>query len=210
MFEISELKAKTLADLQQIAKSIGLTKTSQLNKLDLVYQILDIQAASPSKEEEKIKSEKPRARIEKPKRKRVLKISQDNTKPSELKTVEKIIPEPKEVERVEKTATIEIKEQKIETSLVNKPQVSKPQNQPKPQHLQKPAQQKKPDQQKNPIQQKNDNNPKNTSTQNNKNKPKENNREKNTNVSRGNKSNNRYKDPDFEFDGIIELSLIHI
>ena len=37
MFEISELKAKTLADLQVIAKSIGLTKTSQLKKLDLVY-----------------------------------------------------------------------------------------------------------------------------------------------------------------------------
>ena len=36
MFEISELKAKTLADLQQIAKSIGLTKTSQLNKLDRI------------------------------------------------------------------------------------------------------------------------------------------------------------------------------
>jgi len=30
MFEISELKAKTLAELQQIAKSIGLSKTSQL------------------------------------------------------------------------------------------------------------------------------------------------------------------------------------
>ncbi|MGY0407713.1 MAG: Rho termination factor N-terminal domain-containing protein, partial [Polaribacter sp.] len=36
MFEISELKAKTLAELQVIAKSIGLTKTSQLKKLDLV------------------------------------------------------------------------------------------------------------------------------------------------------------------------------
>ena len=44
MFEISELKAKTLVELQQIAKSIGSTKTSQLKKLDLVYQILDIQA----------------------------------------------------------------------------------------------------------------------------------------------------------------------
>ena len=48
MFEISELKAKTLADLQKVAKSIGLTKTSQLKKLDLVYQILDTQAANPA------------------------------------------------------------------------------------------------------------------------------------------------------------------
>ena len=67
MFEISELKAKTIAELQQIAKSIGLTKTSQLKKLDLVYQILDTQAANPTKEE------KPKAKTERPKRKRVAK-----------------------------------------------------------------------------------------------------------------------------------------
>ena len=48
MFEISELKAKTLAELQEIAKSIGISKTSQLKKQDLVYQIIDIQAANPS------------------------------------------------------------------------------------------------------------------------------------------------------------------
>ena len=35
MFEISELKEKTLADLQVVAKSIGLTKTSQLKKIRL-------------------------------------------------------------------------------------------------------------------------------------------------------------------------------
>ena len=87
MFEISELKAKTLADLQQIAKSIGLTKTSQLKKLDLVYQILDIQAATPIKEEKR--SENPKPRVNKPKRKRVVKkvvseeiISKDITKPT--------------------------------------------------------------------------------------------------------------------------------
>ena len=87
MFEISELKAKTLADLQQIAKSIGLTKTSQLKKLDLVYQILDIQATTPIKTEKKSENSKPKAN--KPKRKRVVKkviaeesISKDVTKPT--------------------------------------------------------------------------------------------------------------------------------
>ena len=40
MFEISELKAKKLADLQEIAKSIGLTKTSQLKKLDNMSPLL--------------------------------------------------------------------------------------------------------------------------------------------------------------------------
>ena len=66
MFEISELKSKKIADLQEIAKTIGLTKTSQLNKLELVYQILDKQAANPAKKEAPEK-------ITKPKRKRVVK-----------------------------------------------------------------------------------------------------------------------------------------
>ena len=59
MFEITELKAKTLTDLQEIAKNIGLTKVSQLKKLDLVYQILDTQASNLASQE-KPKVEKPR------------------------------------------------------------------------------------------------------------------------------------------------------
>ena len=70
MFEISELKAKKLAELQEIAKSIGLSKISQTKKLDLVYQILDRQAANPNA----AKSNKPQEeKSEKPKRKRVSK-----------------------------------------------------------------------------------------------------------------------------------------
>ena len=60
MFEISELKAKTLVELQGIAKEIGLTKISQLKKLDLVYQILDKQAIAPVKEN-KPKTPKPKS-----------------------------------------------------------------------------------------------------------------------------------------------------
>lgn len=47
MFEISELKDKSLLELQEIAKTVGAKKFSQLKKLDLVYLILDIQAAVP-------------------------------------------------------------------------------------------------------------------------------------------------------------------
>ena len=88
MFEISELKAKTLADLQVIAKSIGLSKISQLKKLDLVYQILDVQAANPTKvgTSEKSNTSKP----SKPKRKRVSKNPQAETigeKPKEKEVV---------------------------------------------------------------------------------------------------------------------------
>ena len=47
MFEISDLKAKKLAELHEIAKVAGIPKYKSLKKNDLVYQILDVQAASP-------------------------------------------------------------------------------------------------------------------------------------------------------------------
>ena len=203
MFEISELKARTLADLQVIAKSIGLTKTSQLKKLDLVYQILDTQATSPVKSADSENSETPKT--EKLKRKRVSKASKPTKLNSEVKseaiTIEKRTPEkaplkrpiaknviPKEVEvktivptQVPKDTEdkkVEKQEQKP-VNTQNKPQPSKPQ----------PA---KPQQNKPQAK---------TNQQNNKNQ----NRDKNNSArSNGNKSGNRYKDPDFEFDGIIE------
>ena len=203
MFEISELKAKTLADLQQIAKSIGLTKTSQLNKLDLVYQILDIQAASPSKEEEKIKSEKPRARIEKPKRKRVVKqlvkeedLAKKPVEPSAIVAEEKVI--------VEKTATeitpvqqnkkpIHAPKKSTNTSLENKTGDDKAVSK-NPTTDEKPAQNKpKPAPNKPKTPHNNNNNNNNSNSRNPKNQ-----NQRNTNTG------NKYKDPDFEFDGIIE------
>ena len=208
MFEISELKAKTLADLQQIAKSIGLTKTSQLNKLDLVYQILDIQAASPSKEEEKIKSEKPRARIEKPKRKRVVKqlvkeedLAKKPIEPSAIVTEEKVV--------VEKTATektpvqqnkkpIHAPKKSTNTALENKTGDDKAVSK-NPTTDEKPAQNKPkpaPNKPKTPHNNNNNNNNNNNSSNNSRNPKNQNQRNTNT--------GNKYKDPDFEFDGIIE------
>ena len=207
MFEISELKAKTLTDLQVIAKSIGLTKISQLKKLDLVYQILDIQAANPTKGKATATPNESEPKVEKPKRKRVAKSSKDQVKPSEVKIIE-ATPTTKEIESVEKNTPNEAKENNKETPAANKQQVNKPQKaveQTKPLSSQNSVQQKKPNQQNQPNQPRNDNNPKNNSPQNNKNKPsRDTNREKNNTVGRGNKSKNRYKDPDFEFDGIIE------
>jgi len=204
MFEISELKAKTLTDLQVIAKSIGLTKISQLKKLDLVYQILDIQAANPTKGKATVTPNESEPKVEKPKRKRVAKSSKDQAKPSEVKIIE-ATPTTKEIESVEKNTPNEAKENNKETPTANKQQVNKPQKaveQTKPLSSQNSVQQKKQNQQNQP---RNDNNPKNNSSQNNKNKPsRDTNREKNNTVGRGNKSKNRYKDPDFEFDGIIE------
>ena len=47
MFEISQLKEKKLTDLQEIAKKLNVPKYRSMKKLDLVYQILDQQAADP-------------------------------------------------------------------------------------------------------------------------------------------------------------------
>ncbi|MDG1572230.1 transcription termination factor Rho [Robiginitalea sp. M366] len=55
MFEISELKAKKLPELQDIAKELNVPKYRTLKKLDLVYQILDLQASNPAAVREQIK-----------------------------------------------------------------------------------------------------------------------------------------------------------
>ncbi len=54
MFEISDLKAKKLPELQQIAKDLNVPKYKTLKKLDLVYQILDVQASNPNSVREKV------------------------------------------------------------------------------------------------------------------------------------------------------------
>lgn len=47
MFDISQLKEKSLAELLEIAESIEVPKFKTLKKQELIYQILDIQAAKP-------------------------------------------------------------------------------------------------------------------------------------------------------------------
>ncbi|GAK76999.1 transcription termination factor rho [Nonlabens ulvanivorans] len=47
MFQIADLKSKKLPELQEIAKGLNVPKYKQLRKLDLVYKILDLQAANP-------------------------------------------------------------------------------------------------------------------------------------------------------------------
>jgi len=187
MFEISELKAKTLAELQGIAKNIGLTKTSQLKKLDLVYQILDTQAADPAKAKMAVAPAKNEAKKEeKPKRKRVVKKAPTNEdtngKSSEKPAMESKNP----VAKPQRKAPVKREPKKeVKTELTTSVKEDKP--------AQKPANQ----------QNKQQNSKNNNNQQHNKHKNNNQNRDKN-NSNKGNKSNNRYKDPDFEFDGIIE------
>ncbi|QVY65086.1 transcription termination factor Rho [Polaribacter sp. Q13] len=193
MFEISELKAKTLADLQVIAKSIGLSKTSQLKKLDLVYQILDTQAANPVDTSPTVTEVKPKT--EKPKRKRVSKVATPVKTKTEIETPTPAVEtkeEPIKQEKVPQRKPIARKTAAKETpaKTENKTEATKERvvkqvekKEPKPANNQNKPQTNKPLPKKNP----NQNRDKNNSNRNN-----------------GNKSGNRYKDPDFEFDGIIE------
>ncbi|MDC9721676.1 MAG: transcription termination factor Rho [Urechidicola sp.] len=186
MFEISTLKSKSLAELQEIAKNIGIPKFSQLKKLDLVYQILDHQAANPVAK--KTSTEKPkRKRIAKPKNeskelvaKEVLQSQSESVQkePQEKKEAPQKVakkPLPKRVKKekpkqqaAKPAADVEIKETpKVTTETSeNKEQKNKPQQK-------QERSNNKPDHSKNKKQ--------------------------------GFKKNgNRYRDPDYEFDGIIE------
>ncbi|MFA7446068.1 MAG: Rho termination factor N-terminal domain-containing protein, partial [Flavobacteriaceae bacterium] len=77
MFDISVLKEMKLPELQEIAKAAKIGKYRNLKKDELVYQILDFQAASPevitaaakdkiAEVQEPAASKPPRARINKP------------------------------------------------------------------------------------------------------------------------------------------------
>ena len=44
MYDILELKSKLLPDLQDVAKNLNIPKYRTLKKMDLIYQILDVQA----------------------------------------------------------------------------------------------------------------------------------------------------------------------
>ncbi|WP_420552568.1 transcription termination factor Rho [Tenacibaculum aiptasiae] len=190
MFEISELKTKKLTDLQAIAKTIGLTKVSQLKKLDLVYRILDAQAEAGANEA------KPKA--EKTKRKRIAKTE---TETADKKQVEKKVVEKTEAKTKKEKVEVPAKavEKKTETKKENTAK-KRPVEAKKPVAAQKkqtseakqqPVEDKKQHQHSNANRQQQRNNRGNKHKNQNSNKP-------------HHKSGNKYRDPDFEFDGIIE------
>lgn len=166
MFEISQLKEKKLSDLQEIAKKLNVSKYRSLKKEDLVYQILDQQAADPSavkavvapaestETKPKPKPRVPRQRVQKPAPK---------------------TPEQKETAPANDTNEAATKKQE---------HTAKGDKAPKPQN----------DNQQKPHQ-RTHNNPQKNQHKN----------QKNGNVDTGNKDNrNRYREPDYEFDAIIQ------
>ena len=180
MFEISKLKELKLPELQEIAQKLSISKFKSLKKLDLVYKILDHQADNPS-EESKTSSE-----VRKPiKARKVI----GKRKPVEaIKAVEA-------VETVDKKNAVEDK--KVD----HKPIAKKP--------LEKKEDQKNNESNgKENLKVENTIHPRKKSNTENTPRPRpqakhENNRS--NNKDNGNKDNrNRYREPEFEFDAIIE------
>ncbi|SEB71841.1 transcription termination factor Rho [Tenacibaculum sp. MAR_2009_124] len=228
MFEISELKAKKLTDLQSIAKTIGLTRISQLKKLDLVYKILDAQAEAENKEEKKPAPKKASTEVatkEKPKRRRISKKAGEAATQSE----KEIVKDKKEATEDKKVATRTVKQE--DTRKKEAPVVKTPNNGAeeavkkevvKKEVVKKEAVKKEVTEDKRTqSNQSNTNSNSNSSNNNNNRRPAKNhqnghNQNNNQNHSKNkhhqnknknqhqHKSGNKYRDPDFEFDGIIE------
>jgi transcription termination factor Rho len=86
MFEISALKEKKIAELQDIASKLGISKITGLKKMDLAYKIIDHYAANPTSNNEEKNLEK-NSSTEK-------KVSKNETKKEDVKTINEVTKEP--------------------------------------------------------------------------------------------------------------------
>lgn len=216
MFDIEVLKEMKLSDLQEIAKVAKINKYRSLKKDDLVYMILDLQAAQP----EVIKSDlTPEQPTEKPKEKRARIASKETTKAPILKkevaakslekevvkqseekiaeavseVVQKPTPkQPKKDFKTKKTSTESTKEVKPSPEIATTEKVV---TETSPNEKTQP---------KNPNHKANQNNPNHPDYK--KNNPSEGNTG-NTPTTNKNPHQNKkpnFREPDYEFDGIIE------
>jgi len=169
MLEISDLKAKKLPELQDLAKALGVPKYRSLKKLDLVYQILDYQASNPNAVKAVVTVEKPTKKTAPPIKEKVEKKverpkQQRGKRPHPQQTKQRRTHNQNGQQNEKKSAPADVKDQSNKQK-DNKKQDSKP-------------------------------------------APSNENKRKNPNVKSskdGNKdTRNRYRQPDFEFDGIIE------
>ena len=180
MFEISDLKSKKLPELQEIAKGLNVPKYKTQKKLDLVYQILDVQAANPKAVAEVVPAAKVTVTSEekpKPKPRPRARVAKDEAKKEEVKK-----------EEISETITTKT-EVTAKTEVATK---TEGEDTPRPRPRPRPQNNAKREPKSNP-QHKNQNN------QNK--KPQHQKREDKNNFDKDLK--NRYKEPEFEFDSII-------
>ncbi|TXE07511.1 transcription termination factor Rho [Gelidibacter salicanalis] len=211
MFEISQLKEKKLSDLQEIAQKLNVPKYRTLKKLDLVYQILDVQAANPdvvkadivtspevTAETPKTSKTPPKKKRERVEKKPASEQSQQQMELPDIKVEEK--KEAPKAAEPEPTATPE----------PSKPVRKDPPAAKKVEHREKKQHPPKEKDTPNKPQRKDNRQERSSDTNGNKSSPRDNNNRDNSNhasskVNNGNKdTRNRYREPDFEFDAIIE------
>ncbi|MGJ5642037.1 transcription termination factor Rho [Formosa sp. S-31] len=209
MFEITQLKEMKLPELQEIAKKLNVPKFRSLKKLDLVYQILDQQAANPkavieAKTETTSEATETKPKVEaapKPKRERVKKripakpVTSSNT-PEATTTESKTESEPQNKNTPkERKQPQKQKPQKQAINPVNEDKTAAPVKEDKG----NPNQNNQQNRQKKDHQKKDSGNQKQHSKNNN------NGNQNPNNANNGNKdTRNRYREPEFEFDAIIE------
>ena len=147
MYEISTLKGKKLPELQETAKTLGIKRITGLKKMELIYQIIDTVAATPTEEDQSKATPK-----ENPKQKQKFRVM---AKP---KGSDRVVPKP---------------EIKAEDKNENRKQETKEHPHPQKQNHNNG----------------NHNNPKR--------------KKDNHEVNHNRDNSNRYREPDFEFEGII-------
>lgn len=223
MLEIIELKSRKLSDLQEIAKELRVPKFRSLKKLDLIYQILDYQAANPEKMNEILSKEKEnKSSASKPSDTSAKPAGDEESNPKDQdeqdskrprRRVQKGEPKKapnhpfqsennskKDAHTPEKNKDISQKNTQNKPINKTRPGEKKETNStPNNSAEKKTPEQKRPNKdnsQKTPSHQK----PQQTKPQQA--RPKQDNKPNDKNGNRDNR--NKYKDPDFEFDSIIE------
>lgn len=207
MFDISDLKAKKLAELQEIAKAAGIPKFKTIKKDDLVYQILDVQATSPKvvtkNSADTSAPTEEKATPPKPKRSRISKKTTESVKPQSKNTQNKEVQskdtqskeiqskdaqskevQSKDTQSKETQSPVLPKKEIQKPAAVHTQQSSSPQvNKDRPEKKERKEFPQKPQHQ-------------------NQQKRNQNNLKDKDNFDKTKKS--RYRDPDFEFEGIVE------
>ncbi|SMC51788.1 transcription termination factor Rho [Moheibacter sediminis] len=216
MFDLNELKSKKLDELQEIASNLKVKKVKQLKKMDLIYSILDQQAANSAlAKEEKPTPEAPKKR-EPRERKIFPKAQKENTTQVPKENTETVV-ELKEETKIEEPKKEEVKTetpaQNTRPPQNNPPKTNNNPNQNKNQNNNPNTKQNNPNQ--NPNQnknQKNSNNPQqqrpNKTVHQNPNQQNNGNVNPNSNPQSGNQQNNgdknKYRASNYEFEGIID------
>jgi len=181
MFDISELKAKKLPELQELAKNLKVPKYRSLKKLDLVYKLLDYQAANPEAIKEVVSQKK-----------------EDNS-PAKADNVPSAKGTDEKKQPARKTDKPDKKDDRSKDSSQNKSNDNRPKQQ----------QRKSRDDNKNSRDNQSNRKPQQNAKQDNRgkrdHKDRRDNRDRQDRGKNGNKdTRNRYKEPDYEFDSIIE------